>query len=313
MNGLELSRAYFDAFGMPMLREKFPGLLPLICAGLTGSGSECYGFDDDLSRDHDMEPGFCLFLPGEDKVDRRTAFLLERAYAALPRTFEGLSRSLVAPVGGPRHGVLRIDEYYADRIGSPDGRLSLTQWLTLPDTALSEATNGEIFHDGPGLVTAIRQRLSSPPRDVFLKKLSGHLLLMAQSGQYNYARCLSHGESAAAQLAVFEFVRHTMQVIFLLNGAYQPFYKWSFRALRRLGRLSLLAELLEYLLTTDNEPEMARSKGEVIEGICQDVIRELQERQLTRAACQDLEKHAYSVHESISDPEVRHLHILAAC
>ena len=73
MNGLELSEAFYRTHGAPMLQEQFPDLLPLLAVGLTGSGSECFGFDDDLSRDHDFEPGFCIFLPGEDAVDRRTA------------------------------------------------------------------------------------------------------------------------------------------------------------------------------------------------------------------------------------------------
>ena len=32
--------------------------------------------------------------------------------------------------------------------------------------------------------------------------------MMAQSGQYNYSRCLAHGETAAAQLAAGEYVTH---------------------------------------------------------------------------------------------------------
>ncbi|MBQ9562362.1 MAG: hypothetical protein IJU99_02815, partial [Lachnospiraceae bacterium] len=66
MNGLELSRAYFEAFGRQMLEEQFPELLPHLAAGLFGSGSECFGFVDEVSRDHDFEPGFCIFLPGEE-------------------------------------------------------------------------------------------------------------------------------------------------------------------------------------------------------------------------------------------------------
>lgn len=312
MKGLELARAYYKEYGEPMLREKFPELLPLLAAGLAGSGSECWVFDDEISRDHDFEPGFCLFLPGEEVVDRKTAFALERAYAALPREFMGLRRPLVSPVGGARHGVIRTSEFMIEKVGAPDGRLDLMQWLYLPDYSLAEAVNGEIFMDGYREVTAIRGRLRHRPEDVRLKKLAGNLLLMAQSGQYNYRRCLAHGETGAAQLAVSEFVKSTMAAVFLLNREYQPYYKWSFRAMRALPKLSLTAELLEYLLTTDNEPETSAEKSRVIEGIAEDLIAELRAQGLTQADCADLEKHAYSVNDRVADGQIRNMHVLAA-
>lgn len=312
MNGLELSRAYYEQYGEPMLRERFPQLMPLLAAGLAGSGSECWGYDDEISRDHDFEPGFILFLPGEDVVDRRTAFALERAYAALPKEFMGVKRAMLAPVGGARHGVLRTADFFREKTGSADGNLSLMEWLALPEYLLAEAVNGEIFADGLGEVTAIRDRLRHRPADVRLKKLAGQLLLMGQSGQYNYRRCLLHGETGAAQLAVAEFVKSAMAAVFLLNDIYQPYYKWSFRAMRALPRLSITAELLEYLLTTDNEEEIASEKYAVMEGIAADIIGELQAQGLTQAVCGDLEKHAYSVNDRISDAQIRNLHILAA-
>ena len=321
MKGLKIARAYYEEYGEPMLREKFPELLPLIAAGLTGSGSECWGFDDEVSRDHDFEPGFCLFLPGEDVVDRKTAFALERAYAALPKEFMGLRRSLVSPVGGARHGVLRTAEFMKDKIGKADGNLSLMEWLYMPDYVLAEAVNGEIFMDGYGEVTAIRERLMHRPEDVRLKKLAGQLLLMGQSGQYNYRRCLSHGETGAAQLAAVEFAKSSMAAVFLLNGVYQPYYKWSFRAMRALPRLSLTAELLEYLLTTDNEADTAEEKYNVMEGIAADITEELREqgltgeprdRRLTGAVGGDLEKYAYLVNDRIGDAQIRSMHVLAA-
>ena len=103
-----------------------------------------------------------------------------------------------------------------------------------------------------------------------------------------------------------------MRVIFLLNGVYQPYYKWTFRALRALPKLALEAELLEYLLTTGSDGDLAEAKRDVIEGMAADVIDELQAQGLTRAACGDLEKHAYSVNDGIADGELRNLHILAA-
>jgi hypothetical protein len=311
MRGIELSRRFYEECGKPMLEEQFPEVLPLLACGICGAGSECFGFDDEVSRDHDFEPGFCIFLPGEDIVDRRTAFLLERAYARLPKEYAGYRRAILQPVGGPRHGVFRTADFFQEKTGTADGILTLSQWLRTPEQSLAEATNGEIFYDGYGEVSRIRAALSAFPPDIRRKKLAGSLLMMGQAGQYNYRRCLQHGETGAAQLAVFDFVRHAMNVIFLLNNVYQPYYKWSFRALRRLPKLSLEAELLEYLLTSDND-QNAEEKYTVIEGIAADVIDELISQDLTKAVCGDLEKHAYSLNDSITDPELRNLHILSA-
>ena len=294
-----------------MLRERFPELCPFLATGLAGSGSECLGFDDEVSRDHDFEPGFCIFLPGEDVVDRKAAFALERAYAKLPGEFMGVRRAKVSPVGGARHGVMRTADFMMDKTGTPDGNLSALQWLSLPDFALAEAVGGEIFDDRYGEITAIRKRLRRRPSDIRIKKLAGQLLMMAQSGQYNYNRCLRHEETAAAQLAVTEFVKSTMAAVFLINDEYQPYYKWSFRAMRALPKLSLEAELLEYLLTTDNEEETRGEKYAVIESIAADVAKELHEQGLVGTADPDLEKQAYEVNGRIADPQIRNLHILA--
>ncbi|MBQ9924376.1 MAG: DUF4037 domain-containing protein [Clostridia bacterium] len=312
MNGLELSRAFYESYGAPLLHEQFPEQEGLVAVGLLGSGSECLGFDDEVSQDHDFEPGFCLLLPGEDVIDRRTAFLLERAYAKLPKAFMGFKRSAVAPVGGARHGVLRTADFFTEKVGAPDGILTMDQWLKLPQQALLEATAGEIFRDDLGEVTTIRTALTAMPEDVRRKRLAGHLLVMAQAGQYNYLRCLKHGEPAAGQLAVNEFVKSCIEVVFLLNKAYAPYYKWSFRALRRLPRLSLTAETLEYLLTTGNDQSLAESKYDMIESTASDIIDELQTQGLTKAICGDLEKHAYSVNDGIEDGDVRNLNIFYA-
>jgi len=311
MKGLELSRAFYEQYGRPMLHEQFADYEALIAVALCGSGSECFGFDDDVSTDHDFEPGFCLFLPDETVIDRRTEFLLERAYAKLPKEFEGFRRSLMSPVGGNRHGVLRMDDFFLSKVGAADGRLSAEQWLTIPEFYLAEATNGAVFRDDCGAFSAVRKKLSSLPEDIRRKKLAGELLTMAQSGQYNYNRCLQHGETGAAQLATVEFVRAAMHTLFLLNRSYMPYYKWQFRALRALPQLSNLAEPLEFLLTTENSEDLRETKYLIMEDIAGMVIEALQAQELTKAICGDLEKHAYSVNDTIADATIRNLHILA--
>ena len=308
--GLEIAEAYYREFGEPMIRDMFADIADKLAFGLVGSGSECFGFDDAISRDHDFEPGFCIFIPGEDALDRRSAFLLEREYSRLPKEFAGLKRTPLKPVGGARHGVIPTADFYTARVGRPDGDLSPREWLSLPDQALAEATNGRVFADNYGGFSAVRRKLERYPEDVRRKKLAGRLLMASQAGQYNYKRRLGHREPAAAQLAVCEFVRHAMQAVFLVNSVYMPYYKWSFRAMRDLPRLSGLAETFEYLITSGNSTDEADVKLTAVEDSCALIAAEIANDGIASADA-ELERLAYAVNDSISDAEVRNMHVLA--
>ena len=310
MKGLELSRRYYEAFGKEMLENDFGEILPYLAIGLSGSGSECYGFDDEKSQDHDFEPSFCIFLPENDVVDEKTAFRLERAYAKLPKSFMGFDRCPVSPVGGSRHGVIRMDDFFLSKVGSKDGYLSLEQWFSVPEYGLLEATNGAIFNDNYGQFTLIREKLRYFPEDVFRKKLAGHLLLMNQSGQYNYGRCISRGETGAAQMAVFEFTKSALNCIYLLNRTYMPYYKWCFRGLDGLSRLKELKDKLEYIISSGNTPDEVNKKTDIIENICSSVADEARLQGVAVTKGSDLEKIAHCVNNMISDNNIRNANIL---
>ena len=310
MKGLELSKKYYLEYGNPILERSFANILPLIAVGLVGSGSECLGFDDEISTDHDFEPGFCIFLPDESIVDRKTEFALERAYAKLPNEFSGFRRSPVSPVGGNRHGVIRMSDFFIKSTGHPNGELDIFDWLSIDEQALLEATSGEIFYDGSKYFSEIRQKLSYLPENIRLKKLAGHILNMAQAGQYNYQRCLSRNDTAAAQLAIFEFVKSALRVIFLINKKYIPYYKWSFRALRELPSLSNLHEPLEFLISSANSEDNANIKNETISSICNEILLPLEKEELIDRKGDDLEAYAYEINNRISEERIRNMHIL---
>ncbi len=312
MKGLELSERFYFEFGAPMLKEQFSDILPLIAVGLCGSGSECFGYDDDISADHDFEPGFCIFIPDEDVLSRRDAFLLERAYSKLPKEYLGYKRSILSPVGGNRHGVIRISDFFLSKTGTRDGELSSSQWFSLPEQSLAEAVNGKIFFDGSGQITSIRKRLKYFPNDVRLKKLAGEILMMGQSGQYNYPRCIKRQEMGAAQLAINEFVKSAMHTVFLLNSSYMPYYKWSFRALRELPILSELDQPFEYLISSGNTQNEVKSKSEICEDICSLIFGELKAQGLSDVSSPSAEAHAYEVNKCISNEKIRNLHIMYA-
>lgn len=313
MNGIELSKGYYEEYGKPMLEKDFADVLPYLAVGIVGSGSDRFGFDDEISRDHDFEPGFCIFLPGEEIVDRRKAFQLERAYSKLPKEYGGEKRQPMSPVGGNRNGVIRTADFYAASVGSPNGDLSVEMWISIPDSALAEAVNGEIWLDNYGEFSKIRNRINNMPEDILLKRIAGNILIMAQAGQYNFLRCMDHGEFEASQLACHDYVNAAMKAFFLLNHRYLPYYKWSFRALRQLEGGEKLADKLSFLLFCDHrDGDVAAEKYDIIESVAADFIDLLHKNKMTEAICGDLEKHAYSINDHITDSQIRNMNILAA-
>ena len=82
--------------------------------------------------------------------------------------------------------------------------------------------------------------------------------------------------------------------------------------MRNLEHFSAFSHSFEYLLTSENDSETAEVKIGVIEDIAGMIIGYLIENNMTKAICGDLEKHAYSVNDSIIDPNIRNLNVFAA-
>ena len=61
-----------------MLEAEFPAVADRIAAGIAGRGSECFGFDDEVSQDHDFSTGVTLWISEED--DLKYGVALNRAY-----------------------------------------------------------------------------------------------------------------------------------------------------------------------------------------------------------------------------------------
>ena len=309
MKGLELSEKYYLEYGAPMIAEKFPMLEGRIAVGLAGEGSECLGFDDDVSRDHDFEPSFCMWLTDGDF--KEYSFALSKAYSALPREFAGAVRSNVAPTGGARRGVTSISAFYERFLGSGSAPSSSAHWLSIPEHALCCATSGKVFRDDLGEFSAIREELKKGyPGDIRLKKLAAALILAHQAGGYNYERCLAHAESGAAQLSVFTFVKNISAAVFLLNNAYMPFYKWVFKRMRGLPRLSDLTDVLTFLIESGNDAREAEAKRGIIRDVSDMIMRELISPGLSGGAA-SLEEAAYGVNGRIKDPSLRNESIFA--
>ena len=245
-NGLELCEAFYEEYGRPMILQKFPEYEKMIAAGLVGEGSECFGFDDQTSRDHDFGPGFCLWLtdPVYDEIGEE----LQKAYDELPSTYMGITRFTTLKAQ-KRVGVFRIGDFYESLIGLKDIPTTQNQWLFLDDYRLATAVNGKVFRDDLGEFTRIRRGIQEYyPEEVRIKKIARQAALMAQSGQYNYSRMFGRGEKVTASIALSEFMKHTMAMVYLLNRTYAPFYKWMHRGMEKLRVLPEIREILNMLV-----------------------------------------------------------------
>ncbi len=301
MKGLELARGFWEDRLRPALEEQTPLLLRRAAVGLCGGGSDCLGYDDDVSHDHAYAAGCMLWLSEADM--ERYGFQLSTVYDRLGREYAGVPTEHRSRQGDGRYGVKSLEAFfrrYTGRDGAPEG---WQDWLRLPSFSLAAASAGEVFFDGPGEFTRIREEIrTGMPEDVRLKKIAARAALMAQSGQYNFERCLRHGEEGAARLAVGEFVRESLGMIFLLNRRHMPFYKWAFRAMGELPVLSEQKGALERLLenpTTDG-----------VEAVAAAVVDELRAQGLTEGRWDYLEPHAYQVMEHIRDARLAALHVM---
>ncbi len=301
MSGLELAKAYYEEYGVPMIKKEFPEYVDRIAVGLVGHGSECFGFDDEISRDHDFEPGFCIWLTEED--EREFGFRLFRAYRKLPKEYMGFHVENKSLFGSDTRGVKTIKDFYSFYL--PDGTLPKTneEWMAIPDFYLAEATNGEVFTDPVGEFSRIRNEVKyRRPEDVRLKKLASAIFYMAQMGQYNYKRCLDHGEYAAASLALSDFVRSAAEAFFLLQKEYVPYYKWMFRRLSQLPGGEAYAARLTKLMSAPFD----RSRNlPIIEELAELIADGLRNQQLTTMAGDYLEPYAYDITEHITDGRLR--------
>lgn len=300
MRGLELCHKYFMTYGEQMIKEKFYPYRNRIAIGLVGHGSECFGFDDKISRDHDWGPGFCLWLDDKDfdEIGRQ----LQKEYEKLPKEFMGFVRK-VDISSGKRIGVFRIKEFYKWFTGLTYAPEHLSQWINLLDEYLCACTNGKVFFDPLGKFSDIRKKLLKfYPEDIRLLKIAAKCMSCAQSGQYNFMRSVQRGEYFAASYAQNQFCSDSISLVFLLNKKFTPFYKWKHRAVNELGSLGQLVYAnIAKILDVNNYME----KKEFMENICSSVINELKEKGLSDSKSNFLLDHGRAVKKMIKDKELR--------
>lgn len=313
MKGLELSEKYYIAYGSGMVMEQFSDIRDQIAVGLVGQGSECLGFDDEVSMDHDYGPSFCIWLPRD--IYSRYGTAMQEAYHNLPQEFMGFSGRTEEEQGKGRVGVLCLEDFYESLIGRSTVPSTVQEWLSMDEHALATATNGKVFTDNLGKFSKIREGLLAYyPREVWIRRMVHSMAKAAQAGQYNYARAMKRSERVAAEIALTEFIQQIMQLVYLLNRKYAPFYKWMHRGMKELSICSEIGDMIDLLYQIPDPaaawenvaPEEYRynlntNDGRVliIEAICNIIVQELNAQGLSDLQDNFLQNHLQALLQKI--------------
>ena len=311
---MEKNRRFYDRYVAELIHTGFPEYEDRIAVGIAGEGSDCFGYDDELSRDHDFGTGVCLWVTDAD-MDR-FGYLLSIAYNEL---VDSVERTYFTDRLRERRGVMTIRAFYSNILNidcdPENGALTEAQWRRLEHSCLKTATNGAVFRDDLGVFTAFRRYLLNYyPDRVWRARLAEQLHEYAAALQVNYARCMTRGDVVAAELCRARGVSAAMELFFLLAREYPPYYKWTFRALCELDRAGVLSakigELAEEQIRreawegTRYHPNRLNYKDRIVslsEEIASEIEQMLAEAGLIRVRSRYMEAHVNAVLAGVRD------------
>ena len=228
-NNLVRSREFYEQYGKAMIHNLFPKYESRIAVGMVGEGSDCFGFDDEISMDHDYAVGFCMWLTKEDM--RAIGSELQEAYQNLVLE-QHVYDSNMARMNN-RRGVFEIDAFYQSDI---------------EECKLAELVNGAVFRDDLGLFTERRNaQLAYYPEEVWRKKLANCLHKFSQYGQANYARMMAREDYLTANLCISKAIESAMDIAYVLSKKYAPYYKWKRKGLEQFGEMQDILWVCEEL------------------------------------------------------------------
>ena len=294
IKGLELSKRYFYDIVLLEFEKSLKDILPLCAFGLVGEGSECYGYDDELSKDHDFGPSVCIWLRKDNYLKYK--YRINKVLETLPKTYLGFRELKESEWGYNRRGLLNTEDFYFKFIGSANPPQTINDWQKIPETALATVTNGEVFLDNLGEFTKIREQLLNYyPEPIRQNKIATRLMNISQHGQYNYVRCLRRNDLVSANQSLYLFVDEVIHLVFLLNRRYKIFYKWANRALLDLKILgNEIHKLLEDMVFAQNKIPYVRK-------ICKVLADELRNQKLTDCKSEFLGDLGVDIQKNIDD------------
>jgi len=262
--GLELAHLYYREAVGPILEAEYPKLVH--SAGLIGPGSEVMGFDDQMSVDHNWGPQVMLFLSDEDHarmadgLHQTLGYNLPFTFQGYPTHFEDISDdpgSVVPKMINSRpinHRVYitTLHGFVRRYVGiEPDQKLTLLDWLTIPEQKLRALVTGAVYHDGLNVLESMRRKLAYYPHDLWLYLLSAQWQRIGQEEAF-VGRTGVVGDEVGSTVIASRLVRDLMRLCLLMEKQYAPYPKWFGSAFARLDCADLLMPIFEKVLWSRN-------------------------------------------------------------
>ena len=269
--GAALCRAYYEIYGKPMIAQRFGDYADRIAVGLVGRGSDCFGYDDEISRDHDWGPSFCIWVTEE--TYEKIGEALQQAYERLPKEFQGFKRAVWVN-GKHRRGVMRIKEFYRELVDA-EGYEEI-DWRQVADYSLAAAVNGQVFRDDEGIFTAFRKKLEEgyPERIRFLK-LAESAARFSQTAQYNFSRVMQRGDRLTARMMVWDGIKEAMKLQHYIERKYPPHDKWLRRSMEESQAGREVCALLDEIAAAGTGETEAASVVQAVEKLGAYFAREM--------------------------------------
>jgi hypothetical protein len=254
IKGRELSRIFYNEAVRPLLDQHFLNLPH--AAGCFGNGSDVLGFDTEMSRDHDWGPTVHLILREED--NHKAEDIREILATQLPLEIRGYSthfghhdsdgtQVMNAPADGRinhRVYVLTLRQYMAQHFHwNIDHLLDVADWLSFPAQVLRAIRDAWIHHDSGSEWTAMRDKLTWYPHDVWLYLMAASWVRISQE-DHLMGRAGYVGDELGSHLIASRLVRDIMFLCFLQEKQYAPYPKWFGTAFQQLDCAAALTPIL---------------------------------------------------------------------
>lgn len=234
ISGLDLCQQYYEEIGNLILQEQFPDTFSAMTIGLVGEGSDCFGYDDVISRDHDWGPGFYIFM--DKALYEKIGEQVQGVYDALPNEYKGYKR-LTMKQAQNRLGVKVIEDFFAPSIEDA------------PQYQLATLCNGRIFKEGENAFNECRQKVmayySASKCSLLLADAAARF---SQCVQYNYDRMLSRGDTLTASMMLTDGLKEALRIGYILNRKYTPHDKWLQKGAEQFCVCTELAGKVDWIL-----------------------------------------------------------------